>query len=431
MQNEYLEINEEQGLVVSYTINYPAHRALKKGPVRKELSREDVEFLFNAFPTAGLNMSHTELCRQMGLTDYELRVIRRVFELSKSSVPVAPHLFKELVSDEIVDYLINIKSDRIQRKVSKEGNDRQNKVIEKLSRENLKLQNLNDDILDAIKNLKLSDFECLPIHTEYKRTFVLWLSDMHIGAMNDASATPFPGDTYSMNELRRRLEKVLNFIHKHNDDFDEIVVMNLGDAIDGINHTTSRCEGKFLPQNMSNKEMIHNYISVVIDLFRNLSTMKKPMTFISVGESNHGGEVEYAATLAISEILKHNHVSTHVATNSIEHLELGDNIIIYMHGKDSHNQFKPFPNTINDKTANYINEYIIHNDLQDSYKNIMVVKGDQHRPAFTNTNTFDYKAVSSLYGSSDWIKSNFGNTKWGCDFSIFEGTNRIDGTIKD
>ena len=68
----------------------------------------------------------------------------------------------------------------------------------------------------------------------------------------------------------------------------------------------------------------------------------------------------------------------------------------------------------------------------DVTKNTIVVKGDSHRSNLSKGKKFDYKSVSSLFGSSKWIHSNFGNTPWGCDYSLFnENNHRVDGIIND
>lgn len=95
--------------------------------------------------------------------------------------------------------------------------------------------------------------------------------------------------------------------------------------------------------------------------------------------------------------------------------DLNGNKILYLHGKDAFNQFKGFPLTLNDKTESWFNTYFINNKIT-ADKNIYVVKGDLHQHAVTVGKTFTYVSASSLYGSSNWIVSNFGKTPWGTTY---------------
>ena len=57
-------------------------------------------------------------------------------------------------------------------------------------------------------------------------------------------------------------------------------------------------------KNMSNREQIRNYIELMYSFFKSLSHLNVPIKFVSVCESNHGGDNEYAATLALSTLLE-------------------------------------------------------------------------------------------------------------------------------
>lgn len=84
--------------------------------------------------------------------------------------------------------------------------------------------------------------------------------------------------------------------------------------------------------------------------------------------------------------------------------------------------YKNLPLTLDIKTENFINEYL---DSKHISGNIVFVKGDLHQSAITYGRRFTYKSVSSLFGSSEWIHKNFGNTPWGCDYSIVDNKGRM------
>lgn len=89
--------------------------------------------------------------------------------------------------------------------------------------------------------------------------------------------------------------------------------------------------------------------------------------------------------------------------------------------------FKNLPLTLDVKTENFINEYL---DTKMIAGNVIFVKGDLHQSATTYGRRFIYKSVGSLFGSSEWIHKNFGNTPAACDYSVLDGDNNIlDGKI--
>ena len=77
------------------------------------------------------------------------------------------------------------------------------------------------------------------------------------------------------------------------------------------------------------------------------------------------------------------------------------------------------PLVLNDKVENYINNYIDYHGI-DARKPIHFIKGDLHQSATQYGKRFRYKNVGSIYGSSKWIHTNFGNTKPICDMDIIE-----------
>ena len=93
--------------------------------------------------------------------------------------------------------------------------------------------------------------------------------------------------------------------------------------------------------------------------------------------------------------------------------------ILFTHGKDDSDMKYGLPLVLNDKTENYINNYIDYHQI-DTRKPIHFIKGDLHQSATQYGKRFRYKNVGSIFGSSKWIHTNFGNTKPICDIDIFE-----------
>ena len=96
--------------------------------------------------------------------------------------------------------------------------------------------------------------------------------------------------------------------------------------------------------------------------------------------------------------------------------------------KDSLNQSRQFPLTLNPNTELWFNNYIAEKGIKS--ERIYVVKGDLHNYAYTTGKQFDYISVGSMYGSSNYIVANFGHTKWSINYSIVTEDDMLMGTVK-
>lgn len=138
------------------------------------------------------------------------------------------------------------------------------------------------------------------------------------------------------------------------------------------------------------------------------------------------GDFGYAANLALGAILDSTGIENTIYDKFIGHFNLKNKTYILCHGKDNKDMFKNLPLTLDVKTENFINEYL------DFYKlsgDITFIKGDLHQSATTYGRRFKYKSVASVFGSSEWIHKNFGNTPAACDYSIVDEDTVLDGHI--
>ena len=292
----------------------------------------------------------------------------------------------------------------------------------------LKPKQLNGefDLLEAFKEIVLQIPPIIPssppiINTKNKSLFI-YLSDTHVGA--SVSEDSLYDNEYTAAIFGRRLCDVFYKIHELyvlHGVFENIFIVNLGDCIDGFNNQTSR-GGHYLPQNLSNKQQFEVYFQSMKDFFEDIikAQYTKTLNFISVGDSNHAGSLEYVLNRAIEIYLNavHPQVQTRVFNKFIEHLQLGNNTFIFMHGKDSEAMKHGLPLILNDKTEVFLNDYIYQNDIKT--KNIYVVKGDLHQSAHQWGKRFKYVNVLSLFGASKWIHTNFGSGRAGVEFQIVD-----------
>lgn len=400
-----------------------------KDPLVGEFTRDMVDNMFRLYSMEGANLTQKTVSRYF--PEYTFRDFKRIlkaFNITKASVPLAPHILEEKSTEELVDLTIQNKENNYLKKLEQDRVKLTETRLKEVIKENYELKENLQSGKYLIESLKLDTKEFKVVKNKNNTNSVLvYLSDMHIGAYNSSEGVY--ENPYDEEEVTKRLTKVFNRISQIQN-IDNLIIFNLGDAIDGYNAKTTReSSSHILPQNMTNKEQCQVYIRVMVNLFTNIqiSIQYNKLKFYSVGHSNHGGDFEYSINVALSHILDNMGVKTHISTKPLDYFKLGDLTIIFGHGKDNSDQFKNLPLTINEKLENYMNDYLYVNNIDGK---VLMIKGDLHQSATTRGKRFIYKSVSSLFGSSNWIHANFGFTPWGCDFSIINSQSEIiDGLI--
>jgi hypothetical protein len=177
---------------------------------------------------------------------------------------------------------------------------------------------------------------------------------------------------------------------------------------------------------MNNKEQVKCFIEEMTLFFKNLQLIPhNKIKYYAVGESNHGGDFEYTAQVGLSYILNAMGVESTVYDTFIGHFEHKGHFYVLSHGKDGINMYKNWPLVLNDKVEGYINQYLDENHIYTA----TIIKGDLHQSATSYGKRIKYKSVGSLFGSSEWIHVNFGNTRACCDFSILENDSVYDSRV--
>ena len=295
-------------------------------------------------------------------------------------------------------------------------------------------ENNNIDF-ESILNKVFSDSEVEPeylpkvkVTNDYQLN--IYLADQHIGAAVDHGLYH---NYFDKKVYRDRMNKVfieiakLNMLYK----FKQINIFFLGDTFDGQDGFTVKRTHE-LPQNMSNDECfeVGLYTNKVFleRLFK--SGMSSSYGVFFVRESNHGGDMDLYLFKALKLWIEtaYPQVQVEIAKRFIDHVTLGNHTIIYTHGKDNRDMKNGLPLDLNDKTENYINDYIRYYGIKG---NVLVIKADLHQDALSNGKQFSYRNVPSLFGSSKWIMSNYGNTEPGVAYDILTDAKRpIMGVIE-
>jgi len=255
------------------------------------------------------------------------------------------------------------------------------------------------------------------------KILVVFTSDKHIGALTKPEA--MFDNTYNAWEFNGRMENL--FMELEDVNFKEgilnkIVVVDLGDAMDGYDGETTR-GGHKLPQNMSNKESFEVFLTAHKIFYNALvgSGFAKEYEIYHISNSNHGGEFEHFATRCLQEYLRasYSNLKVEVLDKFITPVTIGNHTYLLSHGKDTEDLKNGLPLTLDAKTEQYIINYVLYHKL--STDNLHFIKGDLHQASTQWGKNFRYRNVPSIYGSSKWIMTNFGYSKPGCSFDLLEG----------
>lgn len=437
----YDDVTAGQGKAFQYKVSYERNKdgniecyyvtilSKDKNPTVVPLSRNDTETLFGLYTYYGGNITARNVANELPkLTLYEVKRIFKAFQLTKDSIWAPPHLVEELTPDELNTYRFNLK-ERAAFKYADARQERDYKnLVNKMASRIMKLEDRNI-VLEGLmlKDIVIEQFNKPVDYVKSASTFVLYLSDLHIGSYNEKYGYVRLED-YDREEVKRRLSKVIDFLSTKK--YNQIIVMNLGDSVDSFNRHTTR-GGHELPSILSNKEQSQMYLEIMLGFFRTLQSICPRILYCCVGEDNHSGDWGWINNVALASKLESMGIRSYISNNPIDKLDINDVSIIYLHGKDMHNQFKGFPLVLDDKTVNWFNNYFLTSKM-DLKSKVCVVKGDLHRPAFTTCNTFDYYSCPSVYGSSQYIVANFGKTNWGIMYMEIDNNNNIlTGIIKD
>ena len=268
-----------------------------------------------------------------------------------------------------------------------------------------------------------------PTISNQKALFV-YLSDRHIAA--HVCGIAMYENQYDKTTYEKRLAEVLHEIHYQKEifgKFEDVFIIDLGDKMDGLDGYTTR-GGHKLPQNMSNREAFEVAVEAeknFIDSLMESDTANNYHVYQNAN-SNHGGDFDYMVNRAIEIYTntKYPQVQTRIFEKFIEHLTYGNHLFMFTHGKDDADMKHGLPLHLNDKVENYINKYMMYNNLYRQEHRISLIKGDLHLSACEESYGFRYRNVLSLFGGSKWIGTNFGPNKPGCSYEVVEKyTDRI------
>lgn len=415
-------IKNENGKTESYS-----YRVMIRGEkdLTGSFTREEMDLIYRLYSNMdGAGLTLRSVSRHFSnLTYRDFKRILRAFNITKASIPVAPHVVEEKTEEEVADLVLKHKENNVFKRLEENRSNFFEKSWKDALKELWESKNYREVVKDMLKDINTSDIIPFTIKKEKvddEQAMVVYLSDQHVGAMTEHNS--IYQNEYNEEEFNNRLRKVLEGIKKQSEifgRFDKIVIANLGDCLDGFNAQTTR-GGHILPQNMDNRKQFTVYVDGMLKFFETLYEMNlsNNIDFISVGNDNHSGSFGYIANKTLEYILseKYPEMNVRVFEKFIEHLSYGKHTFILTHGKDEKDRKHGFPLYLDNKTEIYFNEYLDVHRIDSLMKH--VIKGDLHQTSTCYGKRFRYKNVASLYGSSDWIHNNFGYTKPSVDYDI-------------
>lgn len=237
-------------------------------------------------------------------------------------------------------------------------------------------------------------------------------TDVHVGMDVNKDGYSLYDGLWDENELYKRLEVFVNqIIKKQKTNF--LFLNDLGDFMDGFDGLTTR-GGHKLPQNMDNQKAFDVGLSFKIKMIDALVQFYNKIKVVNICNDNHAGSFGYIVNSAFKTYIELKYPNIVEIINQrkfIDHYIIENYCFILTHGKDDKSLkfgFKPQLDSAQiEKIQNYINEYNLHQyDIEFS-------KGDSHQLIMdsTTSNTFEYQNFGAFSPPSDWVKTNFKNTK--------------------
>ena len=280
-----------------------------------------------------------------------------------------------------------------------------------------------DLINDLKKTLELAPINYTPTNNTVKSSQVFFISDLHIGMDSEGW------------DVKSATDRVLSILNRINNT-DKVIVVNLGDTIDGLNGNTATKSTHTLPQNLSNSKQIIGAVEVFKVLFDNLNNLVqnniiKQIEYYSVSDSNHSGDME----LVVSEFMqlylntKYPYIKVNNSDDYWNYLQVDDFNILISHGKDSKNMKFGLPLNLDYKTENYLTQLVNSKGIQLNPNKTLIVSGDLHTESFNQGKFFKYYKMPAISPPSTWVKMNYGDQVSGLKYFTIAGDILTEGLI--
>lgn len=244
-------------------------------------------------------------------------------------------------------------------------------------------------------------------------------TDTHIAMdVNGKEGDPLYEGKWNREEVLKRLNLMIGHVKTFKKS-KKLIIDDLGDFLDGLGGQTTR-KGHDLPQNMNDKEAFELALEFKVKLIDSLIGEYEEIICHNITNDNHSGIFSYFVSSAFEKIIKCRYpenVRVRTIKRFIDHYSEGNHTFIISHGKDMGEQkfgLKPKLDAVQaEKIDQYCKEHKLYNG-----NFIEFSKGDSHQAIYddTTSNDFSYYNYPAFSPPSNWVKTNFRNSKSGFNF---------------
>jgi hypothetical protein len=244
-------------------------------------------------------------------------------------------------------------------------------------------------------------------------------TDVHIAMnVNGKDGDSLYEGKWDKEEVLRRLDLMIHHVKTYRKS-DTLVIDDLGDFLDGLGGQTTR-KGHELPQNMNDKEAFDLALEFKIKLIDSLVGEYDEIICHNITNDNHSGVFSYFVSSAFEKIISYRYqgkVKVKSIKKFIDHYSVNNHTFVISHGKDIGEQkfgLKPKLDAVQaEKIDQYCKEHKLYNG-----NFIEFSKGDSHQAIYddTTSNDFSYYNYPAFSPPSNWVKTNFKNSKSGFNF---------------
>jgi hypothetical protein len=253
-------------------------------------------------------------------------------------------------------------------------------------------------------------------------------TDTHIGMdVNGKDGDSLYDGKWDKEEVLNRLSTMVSHVKEHQKS-STLVIDDLGDFLDGLGGQTTR-KGHELPQNMNDKEAFDLALEFKIRLVDSLVYDYEEIICNNITNDNHSGVFSYFVSSAVKQILEAKYPGK-VHVNSVKkfmhHYSVGNHTFVISHGKDIGEQKFGFKPKLDAVQSEKIDQYLKENKLYNG-NFIEFSKGDSHQAIYddTTSNDFSYYNYPAFSPPSNWVKTNFKNSKSGFNFFNIDKNSNI------
>lgn len=244
-------------------------------------------------------------------------------------------------------------------------------------------------------------------------------TDVHIAMnVNGKDGDSLYEGKWDKEEVLRRLDLMLYHVKTFKKGR-KLIIDDLGDFLDGLGGQTTR-KGHELPQNMNDKEAFELALEFKIKLIDNLVNEYEEIICNNITNDNHSGVFSYFVSSAFEKIINCRYsgkVKIKTIKKFIDHYSVNNHTFVISHGKDIGEQkfgLKPKLDAVQaEKIDQYCKEHKLYNG-----NFIEFSKGDSHQAIYddTTSNDFSYYNYPAFSPPSNWVKTNYSNTRSGFNF---------------